>query len=217
MNNHQIRRRSTLQPLGWALAGLLASASVGAAPAEMLSSAEGRAAAAPPTSQVAVDASALDAITPAALTWNYLNVAGSIFQDRQDTDTFYTDLGDGCVYLTAGNRLETKLMLPEGAYVRYVRAFFYDTSPQDLYVWLVKFDGAGMNQDLRYVTSSGDSGYGTTLSSLVNYTVDHYESPLSLVMGSYVHDSSLQLCGVRIAYYTAQQMLDDTIFKDDFD
>lgn len=217
MSNHQIGRRSTLRSLGWALAGLLASASIGATPAETLSSAEGRTAGTPPTDQVAVDASALDAITPAALTWNYLNVAGSIFQGRQSTDTFGPEGGVGCVHLTGGNRMETKLMLPEGAYIRYVRAFFKDESPQDLFVWLVKFDGAGTYEDLKSVASSGDSGYGTTLSNLVNYTVDHYESPLSLVMGSDVHDSSLELCGVRVAYYTAQQMLDDTIFRDDFD
>ncbi len=213
MNTLSSPWRTRAGRLAWAIAGLLATPlAATAAPAALSSVGPGTTAAG--FSAPLIPASAPDNV-PAATPFSYLNIVGTAFVPRNDGVGF-TFAGGGCTYTTAGNRrLTFKTLLPDGALVKYVRIFYKDTSATEMNVWLTSYDGAGTNVDLTMVASSGDSGYGTTLSAELNYTVDQYTDALALVATPTVSDDTQQLCGVRIAYYDPIDL--DTIFENGFD
>jgi hypothetical protein len=214
MNILQLHMPSRPLRLAWSCAGLLATA--GAALAGPISSAgPGPLPAMPLRATPVVAAQAPDNVVTTGVPFSYLNIVGAVFQGRNDGVGFNTGK-PGCVYTTAGNaRLTFKAVLPDGALVKYVRIFYYDTSGSDMTVWLTDYDGAGNNNDLAMVSSSGNGGFGTALSAELNYTVNHAANALALVATPSVLDSTQQLCGVRIAYYDPLDI--DTIFKNGFD
>lgn len=156
-----------------------------------------------------------DAVTGA--TFRYMNIIGSAFQSRDDTDAFRGGQ-PGCTYLTAAGtqRLEHKVLLPDGALVKFLRIYYYDTSTVDLKAWLTGYDGAGDFVDLTSATSTGAGGFDSALSPEMDYVVDHYTQALTIVIDpKTVFDGTLQFCGARIAWYAPVDL--DTIFKNGFD
>lgn len=68
-------------------------------------------------------------------------------------------------------------------------------------VWLTRYEPGQANLDLASVLSTGNTGYGTTLSPELTVTVDMATYAYVLTWGSSVATSANQICGARIAYY----------------
>jgi hypothetical protein len=144
----------------------------------------------------------LDAPNQLNQSFSYYKVIGTSFQPRMSTSTYgYTS--NGCMYQNGGSdlRFQAPLILPEGSEIKYVRIYYQDTVAQDMTVWLTRYEPGQANLDLVSVQSSGSSGYGTTLSSLITQTVDLATYAYVLTWGTGTATSGNQICGVRVAYY----------------
>lgn len=148
------------------------------------------------------DAGQPDAKEAPDATYGFYYVLGVQFQPRVSATTFAYDF-NGCIHLTGGtdNRLTFPLLVPEGSLIKFVRIYFDDTNAGvDLTAWLSTYEAGVTSTDLLSLTSTGSAGYGTVLSpelsidfdSTINYT---------LIVAPNVNDSTVQICGVRVAYY----------------
>lgn len=153
--------------------------------------------------------------SPNGTSFDYLTIAGSAFHPVSNA-TPYSYPGGGCIAKTGnGDGLFThKAILPDGAIVRYLRLYYYDTSSQTLLGFVTKYDGAG-NIVQSSSASSTDGGFGSALSPDLNFVVDQFTDAVSVIinMGSQ-NDSTLRLCRVRIAY---EAPITDRIFASGFD
>jgi hypothetical protein len=130
----------------------------------------------------------------------YTFVAGSSLRPR-DSSSAWRYQGVGCVYINNGNQLMTiDLNIPSGARIDYLRLYYRDTSASNSVAWITTYDGAGAVTDLTNVPSAGNSGYGTTLSPLVSHVVNNASRSYSLNWRADQTGSSMQLCGLRVAY-----------------
>lgn len=164
--------------------------------------------------------SGLDA-SPASVTgsvtpFRYLRLPGSAFHPVSNGVTFSYS-GSGCINRAgATTALFThKVVLPQGSTVKYMRVYYNDTSADDLSAFFTSYDMEGNFNEHTSVGSSGNAGFGSDLSPEITKVVDHFVEPFVVTVnmdGSV--DSTLQFCGVRIAYI---DVADDTIFKNGFD
>lgn len=154
---------------------------------------------------------------PAGTLFEYLRIAGSTFHPL-DNATTYDYPGAGCIAKTGGvdARFAHKVILPEGAGVRYLRLYYYDTSSSDVVAFFTTYDGAGNFSERGSVSSIGGlSGYNSVVSSDINYTVDPFSSAINVVANLGTQDNStLRFCGVRIAY---DRPISDRIFANGFE
>lgn len=154
---------------------------------------------------------------PAGGQLDYLNIAGSTFHPLDSTTT-YSYPGGGCIAKTGGTQplFVHRAILPQGATVRYVRLNYYDTSTSNVAAFFTTYDGAGNYNQLSLVSSpAGSSGYGSVLSSEFAFSVDQYTSAINVAVNlGTQNDSTLRLCGVRIAY---NPPITDRIFANGFD
>ncbi len=134
-------------------------------------------------------------------TFRYEYVAGATFTPRTSVVEWRYP-GGGCIY-AASNPLQilnVPLSLPQGSRIDYLRIFFYDTSADQSNAWITIYDGAGGFTDLTHVASTGTAGYGTALSPFVGHIVDNASHSYVLNWQPNVAGSSMQLCGLRVAY-----------------
>jgi hypothetical protein len=154
---------------------------------------------------------------PAGSAFAYLRIAGSTFLPFDGTTTFAYP-GVGCISKTGGidSRFAHKVVLPDGALVRYLRLYYYDESPEQVTAFFTSYDGAGNFIEHASVASANAvGGFDSTLSPLIDYEVDQFASSINVVVNlGAQNDSTLQFCGVRIAY---DAPIVDYIFADDFD
>jgi len=78
--------------------------------------------------------------------------------------------------------------------------YYRDTSAANSRAWVTTYDGAGNLSDLTAVDSTGNGGYGTTLSPYVGHVVDKLNSSYVLNWRPDQTGPSMQLCGLRVAY-----------------
>lgn len=141
-------------------------------------------------------------ITPEAFSiqFYYFNAAGSAFAPR-DSSTSWDYQSGGCVSAGVGNDIFTlHLDLPQGARIDYLRIYYRDTSAANSRAWVTTYDGAGNFSDLTAVDSTGNGGYGTTLSPYVGHVVDKLNRSYVLNWRPEQTGASMQLCGLRVAY-----------------
>lgn len=145
--------------------------------------------------------------------FRYHNVAGSSFYPRSGGTTVQYG-GAGCISRQAGTEwFVSPLQLPQGATIKYVRVFYYDTSGSDLRVALTRYDGAGGYQDEALFSNTGaNGGYGQTLSPELTVLVDNLSYATQLLADFGESSPTLKLCGMRLAY-----TLPDPIFRDGFE
>lgn len=140
----------------------------------------------------------------------YLNVAGTSFRPRDSSvNTNYG--GGGCISRGSGvTEFVYPVQLPHTSRIRFVRAYFYDTSAKDLTFRLFRHGGEGTSIEDATFTSNTSAGYTIRQSPELDITVDNvsYATELSVLLAE--ASSSLELCGIRIAY------IDDTIFENGF-
>jgi hypothetical protein len=130
----------------------------------------------------------------------YTFVAGSSLRPR-DSSSGWRYPGVGCVYINNGNQLMTiDLNIPTGARIDYLRLYYRDASASNSTAWVTNYNGAGAFTDLTSVSSAGNSGYGTTLSPFVNHVVNNASRSYSLNWQANQTGTSMQLCGLRVAY-----------------
>lgn len=134
--------------------------------------------------------------------YGFYYVLGSQLQPRFSATTFAYD-SNGCLHLTGGsdNRLVFPLLLPDGSLIQWVRIYFIDTNAAtDLTFWLTTYEAGTTNTDLLSLSSTGSGGYGSVLSPSQAITFDSAIN-YSLIVAPNVNDSTVQICGVRVAYY----------------
>lgn len=135
--------------------------------------------------------------------FSYIHVAGAALKPRASNTEWSTDSSGGCLYVSGGSAstvYNIHLEIPDGARIDYLRIFYNDASTSDSYAWVTRYDDYGGIEDVASVTSSGSSGYGTQLSSFVSHEVDNVNYSYVLNWRPVVVGSSMQLCGLRVAY-----------------
>jgi len=160
------------------------------------------------------DTASVDAVN--ATPFRYLRIPGMAFHPV-DSATGFGYSGVGCINRTgATSSLFThKVVLPQGSVVKYLRLYYNDASSSDITAFFTSYDHAGGFVQHASTASTGSSGFGFSVSPEIAHVVDHYQEPLVVTVNMDASvDASLQLCGVRIAYYDVE---DDTIFRNGFD
>jgi hypothetical protein len=132
----------------------------------------------------------------------YRYVAGSTLRPRTSTTGWGWSGGGGCIYATSdsGAVFNIHVALPAGSRVDYLRLYYYDASASYSQAWFTRYDGTGGYSDRATVSSSGSSGYGTTLSAYVGDVLDDPNYSYVLNWRPNVAGSTMMLCGLRIAY-----------------
>lgn len=154
---------------------------------------------------------------PQAIPWTYYQVAGATLRGRSSTvDTAYDGLG--CIHTTGGTDLiiNTKLILPDGAIIRYLRLYYYDNSTSGrVSAYLTRYDPGSDTNDLISAASStsGAGGYGTVLSPVLSEVVDNSNYSYTLIGWPSANDSNLRVCGMRVAYWASSYV----VFTDGFE
>ncbi len=145
----------------------------------------------------------LDAADEILATFSYHRLVGTAFNVRTSSTTFAYNF-NGCVYETAGtdNRFMAPLLIPTNSIIKYLRLFYNDTNAgSDITAWITRYQPGVTSEDLTSVTSSGSSGYGTTLSPEITHTVDLTNWAYTLIIAPNANSSANSFCGVRVAYY----------------
>ena len=94
------------------------------------------------------------------------------------------------------------LLIPDGSVIKFLRIYYDDTSAAvDMTAWITRYQPGVTSEDLTSVTSSGSSGYGTTLSPEITHTVDLTNWAYTIVVAPNVNTSASSVCGIRVAYY----------------
>ena len=134
--------------------------------------------------------------------YGFYYVLGVQLQPRVSATTFAYDF-NGCIHLTGGtdNRLTFPLLVPDGSLIKFVRIYYDDTNAGvDLTTWLSTYQAGVTSTDLLSLTSTGSAGYGTVLSPELFIDFDGTIN-YSLIVAPNVNNSTVQICGVRVAYY----------------
>jgi hypothetical protein len=108
----------------------------------------------------------------------------------------------GCINATANpfDYFTIYLHLPQGSRIDYLRIYYYDTSGSNSTAYLNKYDGAANTTFLTEVSSAGNTGFGTQLSPYLGHIVDNGNGSYVLGWIPNVAGTSMQLCGLRVAY-----------------
>ena len=135
--------------------------------------------------------------------FSYYRLVGTAFNVRTSSTTFAYNF-NGCVYETGGtdNRFMAPLLIPENSIIKFLRLYYDDTNPGvDITSWLTRYQPGVTSEDLTSVTSTGSSGYGTTLSAEITHTVDLTNWAYTIIIAPNANSSTNSFCGVRVAYY----------------
>ncbi len=155
---------------------------------------------------------AVNAVTPL----RYMRIPGSAFHPVSSGVAFGYD-GGGCIHRSgaAAALFTHKIVLPQGSVVKYLRLYYNDASSSNISAFFTSYDQVGGFIEHTTVTSTDNTGFGSSLSPEIAYAVDQYVAPTVVTVNlNSSTDTSLQFCGIRVAYY---DIADDTIFKSGFD
>ncbi len=133
----------------------------------------------------------------------YYHVTGSALRPRDSSVEWTTGSSGGCLYLSSGTEwvvFNIQLDIPDGVRIDYLRLFYYDTSANDSYSWVTRYNDEDGIEDVAAASSEGTAGYGTFLSPLVEHVVDNANYSYILNWRPYQLGSSMMLCGLRVAY-----------------
>lgn len=144
--------------------------------------------------------------------FTYFNVAGSSFVPRGTAPAMVYQTA-GCVSrASVGDYIVYPLQLPDGSQIKYVRAYYRDTSAVDLTIAMTRYDGIGGFVDETVFNNTGSTtGFGSTLSPELNVIVDNLNQSRQLLVNFGEASAALQFCGIRIAYFS------DVLFRNGFE
>ncbi|MBK9714878.1 MAG: hypothetical protein IPO81_26825 [Kouleothrix sp.] len=136
--------------------------------------------------------------------FSYYQVAGATLRGRDSTTAFAYD-GLGCTHTTSGGDiLNTELHIPDGSLIKYLRIYFIDTSTTgSVRGFLTRYTPGQNTSDLVFADLgvAAAPGWGFVVSSELNETVDNSAYAYTLIGWPSAAGTTLQVCGVRIAYY----------------
>ncbi len=139
-------------------------------------------------------------------TFSHLRLAGSTFHPVSTPGNFvYTSAG--CIRPTVASRIvHHKLLLPDGAVVKYVRLYFRNTSTPDApTAFFATYDMLGGYSQVPWVSGSNTGGYSSVVSDEMNHLVDAFAEPINISVNlGLATDGSVEFCGVRVAYFAPQ-------------
>lgn len=92
------------------------------------------------------------------------------------------------------------LDIPDGVRIEYLRIYYYDTSASNSQAWVTRYNDEGGLEDVTYVASDGNAGYGTNLGAYLEHVVDMTNYSYVLNWRPNATGSTMQLCGLRVAY-----------------
>jgi hypothetical protein len=147
-------------------------------------------------------------LTPSFTTF-YLPAAA--FTPRKSTTTYDCDASTGYINRTAGtdNMVWAPLLLPPGALLHGIRAFYYDNSAQAIDVYVTKYLGESAAtidfEDIGSFHSTGTPGYTSNYISVgetIRY-LDPTTGEQGYVVNVRLNDASanMRFRGVRVLYY----------------
>jgi hypothetical protein len=132
--------------------------------------------------------------------FRYINISGSTLRPRASA-TDWTYPGGGCISASGANDIfNIHLPVPHGSRIDYLRLYYYDTSAGNSRAWVTTYNGAGVANDVTAVDSTGNAGYGTTLSPYVGHVVNTVNNSYVLNWRANQTGSTMRLCGLRVAY-----------------
>ena len=145
--------------------------------------------------------------------FHYLMVPGTTLRGRT-TDTEYIYDGLGCTHVTAADPedgtsriLNTEAHLPDQAIIKYLRVIYKDTNPnKGVTGYITRYEPGIGTLDVISAGSADEfaGGYGFVVSSEVSMTVNNKDFAYTLIGWPDDLGSTLQICGLRIAYYLPQ-------------
>ena len=143
-----------------------------------------------------------------ALTFHYYQVSGATLRGRNG-DTGYAYDGVGCSHVTVGTGtgriLNTELVLPDDAVIKYLRVYYRDTNAVNgVEGYVTRYQPGVGTADLIH-TGSSDAfvgGYGFVVSAEITEVVNNTVHAYTLI--GWPDDASVnnQICGLRVAYYS---------------
>ena len=144
-------------------------------------------------------------IDPNAAIPQYFRAAGSTLRPRNSSYAYATDPSGGCLYLTSGDAekalFNIPMPLPDGAIIKYFRVYYYDdTLSADGSGWITRYDNTGNSGDIWTLKTSGEAGYGTAISTLIDHEVDTASFSYVLNWRPRLIGDSMRLCGMRVNY-----------------
>ena len=129
----------------------------------------------------------------------FLSISGDSFTPRSSATT-YTFV-NGCVYLTAGYQLVSKLNLPNNAHMVLLRLYYINSNASNhVTAWVTRIGTDQSYEDLVSVTSTTSASYSSSYVDLDHY-VDTYNNFYEIIIGLGTTGSTVQFCGVRLMYY----------------
>jgi hypothetical protein len=147
--------------------------------------------------------SAPEAIDAPQAGTSYVHVSGSVFVPLYSSTAFSYG-GSGCIYFAPSSSyfLQAPLELPYGSTITQLRLYYKDANAgANGTLYLAQYDdGLGYTYVVTApTTTQSGTGWGTTTVN-TNIVPDYVNYSYTLLWVSPVADSTLQLCGFRIAY-----------------
>lgn len=117
-------------------------------------------------------ARATDVVASPAATTKWRMIPAATFLPRSSNMPYKYE-SFGCVSAPTGTDLVHRLILPNGATLRYLRLYYKDTRAGDIQAAVTRYDASGGLEDLGGLLYSEDvSGFSSTLSTDLTHTVD---------------------------------------------
>ena len=141
------------------------------------------------------------------LTFSYYQVSGTTLRGRNSTTGYAYD-GVGCSHVTVGTGtgriLNTELILPDDAIIKYLRVYYRDTNAVNgVEGYITRYQPGVGTADLVH-TGSSDAfvgGYGFVVSAEITETVNNTIYAYTLIGWPDDVNVANQICGLRVAFY----------------
>ncbi len=147
--------------------------------------------------------------------FSYYQVSGATLRGRMTiTDNEYVT--QGCTYVSAADPdpvkgytriLNTEAHLPDGATIKYLRVYYRDTNAtRGVQGYITRYSPGVSTLDLVHAGSTNvfSAGYGFVVSQEITETVNNSTHAYTLIGWPDAVGDTLQICGLRIAYYLPQ-------------
>jgi len=145
--------------------------------------------------------------------FHYYTVSGATLRGRTSTTEYAYD-GVGCTHVTAGVGtgliLNTEAILPDEAIIKFLRVYYRDTNAAaGVEGYITRYAPGVSTADLVHVgsTDAFAGGYGFVVSAEITQTVNNIANAYTLIGWPDALGPTLQICGLRIAYYLPQNNL----------
>ena len=148
-----------------------------------------------------------------ALAFSYYTVSGPELQpsNTANTQMYYAN---GCIYMSSGLGVGlltgAGLHIPDGSVIKYIRLYYYDinnSASVDSFLTRYAPGSAASDRASAGSTNAFSAGSGFVVSNEITETVNNSVYAYHLYGWPDAAVSSLQVCGIRVAYYAPPQSI----------